>query len=306
MLKDKMLSQKDDILFYGLTPPKAKHSKEEIAKIAATQITRLKDLDIDGVVLYDIQDESDRTDDKRPFPFMDTIEPCTYARDYLEVLDVPIIAYRAVGKYTKKEFTNWLQNIRRKDSYSVFVGASSVDTKVNIGMRDAYKLKENFNKDLTIGGIMIPERHTTHGNEHLKVFSKIKAGCKFFVSQCVYDLMGAKRFLDDYVAYGKEHNISLVPIIFTITPCGSAKTLDFMKWLGINIPIHLENRLKNSEDILEESVKLSRDIFEILYFYGKGKGIHIGCNVESVAIRKTEIDASIELLHDIQKIMGRR
>ena len=304
MLKEKMNSKKD-ILFYGLTPPKAKHTKKEIEEIAATQIARLKDLDIDGLVLYDIQDESDRTSDERPFPFMNTIEPCTYARDYLEVMDFPIIAYRAVGKYTKEQFKSWLQNIRRKDSYSVFVGSASAKTKVNIDMREAYRLKTEFNKDLTIGGIMIPERHTTHGNEHLKVFAKIEAGCKFFVSQCVFDLMGAKRFLDDYVAYGKEHNIPLVPIIFTITPCGSTKTLDFMKWLGIHIPIHLEERLKNSEDILEESVKLSRDIFEILYFYGKGKGIHIGCNVESVAIRKTEIDASIELLHDIQKIMGR-
>ncbi len=305
MLKDKIQDTNSDILFYGLTPPKAKNSKEELESIAKKQIDRLKNLDIDGIVLYDIQDESDRTDQKRPFPFMDTVEPCTYARDYLEVMEFPIIAYRAVGKYTKEQFTHWLQNIRRKDSYSVFVGAASVDTEVKIGMREAYKLKKEFNKELTIGGIMIPERHTAQGNEHLKVFAKMEAGCQFFVSQCVYDLMGAKRFLDDYESYGREHNIPLVPIIFTITPCGSAKTLDFMKWLGINIPAHLEKRLKNSEDILEESVRLSRDIFEILYFYGKGKGVHVGCNVESVAIKKVEIDASIELLHDIQKIMGR-
>ncbi|MBL0686928.1 MAG: methylenetetrahydrofolate reductase [Sulfurospirillum sp.] len=305
MLKNKIISKKNSILFYGLVPPKIKHTKEEIAHIASTQIKRLKDLDIDGLVLYDIQDESDRTQKIRPFPFMDTVEPCTYAREYLEVMDFPIIAYRSVGKYTKEEFTNWLQNIRRKESYSVFVGAPSANAKVNIGIKEAYRLKKEFAKDLTIGGIMIPERHTVYGNEHLKVFSKIKEGCKFFISQCVYDLMGAKRFLDDYVTYGKNHNISLVPIIFTITPCGSTQTLNFMKWLGINIPTHLEDRLKNSEDILEESVRLSRDIFEILYFYGRGKGVKIGCNVESVAIKKAEIDASMELLCNIQKIMGR-
>ena len=137
-----------------------------------------------------------------------------------------------------------------------------------------------------------------------EVFKKIESGCEFFVSQCVYDLMGAKRFLDDYEAFAKKHNKEMVPIIFTITPCGSIKTLEFMKWLGINIPAHLETRLKNSEDILEESVKLSKDIFEILYFYAKGKGIPIGCNVESVAIRKDEIDASISLLNDIKKMLS--
>jgi hypothetical protein len=306
MLKEKIKNRQSGILFYGITPPKAKNTKEELENIAKKQVERLKDLDVDGIILYDIQDETDRTDAKRPFPFMETLDPCVYAQQYLDApLHVPVVIYRAVGKYDKEEFSEWLENRKGKDFHSVFVGAASKQTKVTIGMREAYALKKEINDDMVLGGIMIPERHTQKHDEHLRVFSKIDNGCEFFVSQCVYDLMGAKRFLDDYLAYSKEHNKPLVPIIFTITPCGSSKTLDFMKWLGINIPIHLENRLKNSEHILEDSVKLSKDIFEILYFYGKGKGIPIGCNVESVAIRKDEIDASIELLHDIQKIMER-
>ncbi|RLA76200.1 MAG: 5,10-methylenetetrahydrofolate reductase [Epsilonproteobacteria bacterium] len=306
MLKDKIKNRQGDILFYGMTPPKAKHTKDELKSIAAKHIERIKDLDIDGLVLYDIQDESDRTDMKRPFPFMETLDPCDYAKNYLDApLHIPVIIYKAVGKYDKDEFKEWLENRKGRDFFSVFVGAASKQTKVTIGMKEAYELKKKVNDDIILGGIMIPERHSIKRDEHLRVFSKIDNGCEFFVSQCVYDLMGAKRFLDDYLAYSKEHNKPLAPIIFTITPCGSAKTLDFMKWLGINIPEHLETRLKNSENILEDSVKLSRDIFEILYFYGKGKGIPIGCNVESVAIRKEEIDASIALLHDISKIMER-
>ncbi len=306
MLKNKIRNKQSDILFYGITPPKAKNTKEELKVIAKKQIERLKDLEVDGIILYDIQDESDRTDAERPFPYMETLDPCVYAKQYLDApLHVPVVIYRAVGKYDKVEFSEWLKNRKGRDFHSVFVGAASKETKITIGMKEAYRLKKEINDDIVLGGIMIPERHTQKQDEHLRVFSKIDNGCEFFISQCVYDLMGAKRFLDDYLAYSKEHNKPLVPIIFTITPCGSFKTLDFMKWLGINIPSHLEDRLKNSENILEDSVKLSRDIFEILYFYGKGKGIPIGCNVESVAIRKDEIDASIELLHDIQKIMER-
>ena len=306
MLKDKIKNKESGILFYGMTPPKAKHTKEELDTIAKKHIQRIKPLDIDGLVLYDIQDESDRTKDERPFPFIETIDPCDYAKNYLDApLHVPVIIYRAVGKYDEGEFTKWIEDRKGRDFFSVFVGAASKHTKVTIDVKKAYEIKKRVNPDMVIGGIMIPERHSVKKDEHLRVFKKIESGCEFFVSQCVYDLMGAKRFLDDYEAYAKEHNKEMVPIIFTITPCGSAKTLEFMKWLGINIPAHLEARLKNSEDILEESVKLSRDIFEILYFYAKGKGIPIGCNVESVAIRKAEIDASIELLNDIRKIMGR-
>jgi len=306
MLTNKIRNKQSGILFYGITPPRASHSQEKLAEIAKTQIKRLKSLDVDGIVLYDIQDETDRTDVVRPFPFIKTLDPCVYAKQYLDApLHVPVVIYRAVGKYDKEEFTEWLVNRKGKDFHSVFVGAASKQTKVTIGMKEAYKLKKEVNDDMVLGGIMIPERHTKKNDEHKRVFSKIDDGCEFFVSQCVYDLIGAKRFLDDYLAYSKEHNKPVVPIVFTITPCGSLKTLEFMKWLGIHIPAHLEEKLKNSEDILQESLKLSREAFEILYFYGKGKGIPIGCNVESVAIRKEEIDASIELLHDVQKIMER-
>jgi hypothetical protein len=306
MLTEKIRDKKNGILFYGMTPPKIQHSEEELQSIAQTHIQRVKDLDIDGLVLYDIQDESDRTDMQRPFPFIQTLDPCVYAQNYLDApLKYPVVVYKAVGKYEKEEFKEWLENRKNKDFHTVFVGAASKDTNVNIGMREAYELKKQICPNVVLGGIVIPERHMLKHDEHLRVISKIESGCEFFVSQCVYDLMAAKKFLDDYEAYAKAHDKPLVPIIFTITPCGSVKTLEFMKWLGINIPEHLELRLKNSEDILHDSVKLSRDIFEILYFYGKGKGIPVGCNVESVAIRKAEIDASIELLHDVQKIMER-
>lgn len=306
MLTQQIRQKQSGVLLYGMTPPKVQHNEEELRKIAAKHIQRISGLDIDGLVLYDIQDETDRNDETRPFPFIQTLDPCEYALDYLDApLEFPVIVYKAVGKYAKEDFEKWLKNRKNKDFHTVFVGAASKSTKVHISMNEAYKMKKEICDDVVLGGITIPERHIKKHDEHLRVFSKIEQGCEFFVTQCVYDLMGAKQFLDDYEAYAKTHNKQMVPIIFTITPCGSAKTLEFMKWLGIHIPDYLEEKLKNSEDILNESLKLSRDIFEILYFYGKGKGIPIGCNVESVAIRKTEIDASIELLHQVQKIMGR-
>ena len=304
MLKDKIKNANSGILMYGLTPPKANNTKQKIEEISKTQIDRLKDLDIDALVLYDIQDESSRTNKKRPFPFIETLDPCEYAKNYLDKsLNFPVIVYKAVGKYDKDEFKQWLEKRKNRDFFTVFVGAASRNTKVTINLKEAYELKKDIAPDIVLGGIVIPERHLVKNDEHIRVFSKIDNGCEFFISQCVYDLMASKKFLDDYSAYAKKYNIKMKPIIFTITPCGSAKTLDFMKWLGIHIPHHLEQRLKNSEDILEESMRLSLNIFEILYFYAKGKGIPVGCNVESVAIRKVEIDASIKMLKQARAIM---
>jgi hypothetical protein len=303
MLIDKIRNKENGIIFYGITPPKINHTEEEIKEIAQRHINRISALEVDGLVLYDIQDESERTDEKRPFPFIKTINPCEYSKNYLQELKTPRIVYRAVGNYNTETFTNWLETTKSSQVHSVFVGAASHEQKNPLTLKEAYSIKREVNNNLCLGGIAIPERHMKKADEHLRVFSKKDNSCEYFITQCVYDLHTAKTFLTDYAKYAKEHNYEMVPIIFTLTPCGSAKTLDFMKWLGINVPNYLEEDLKESGDILHDSVKLSRDIFEELYKFGIKKGIPIGCNVESVAIRKAEIEASVELLNEVKAII---
>ena len=303
MLTDKIRKKEEGIILYGITPPKVKHTEEEIKEIAKKHVERISKLNVDGLVLYDIQDESDRTDEKRPFPFIKTINPCEYSKNYLQDLKTPRIVYRAVGNYNEERFSTWLEETKQSQVHSVFVGAASHEQQTNITLRQAYELKRKVNDNLCLGGIAIPERHSKKHDEHLRVASKIDSSCEFFITQCVYDLEASKIFLTDYAKYVKENDLEMVPIIFTLTPCGSAKTLDFMKWLGINIPNYLEEDLKESGNILEESVKLSRDIFEELYIFGKKRGIPVGCNIESVAIRKEEIEASVELLEEVKKIV---
>ncbi|MFK2821459.1 methylenetetrahydrofolate reductase [Arcobacter sp. YIC-80] len=303
MLTDKIRNKEEGIILYGITPPKVKHTEEEIQQIAKKHVERISKLNVDGLVLYDIQDESDRTDEKRPFPFIKTINPCEYSKNYLQELKTPRIVYRAVGNYNEERFSAWLEETKQSQVHSVFVGAASHEQQTNITLKQAYELKRKVNDNLCLGGIAIPERHSKKHDEHLRVASKINSSCEFFITQCVYDLEASKIFLTDYAKYVKENNLQMVPIIFTLTPCGSAKTLDFMKWLGINIPNYLEEDLKESGNILKESVKLSRDIFEELYIFGKKRGIPVGCNIESVAIRKEEIEASVELLEEVKKIV---
>ena len=74
-----------------------------------------------------------------------------------------------------------------------------------------------------------------------------------------------------------------------------------MKWLGISIPKWLENELIHSDDILQQSVDFSEQSWLELKKFADERNIPIGCNIESVAIRKVEIDASIELLRRVSK-----
>jgi 5,10-methylenetetrahydrofolate reductase len=84
-------------------------------------------------------------------------------------------------------------------------------------------------------------------------------------------------------------------MVLTFSPCGSVRTLEFMKWLGISFPRWLENELRHSADTLERSVDLCETVFTDVQDYAREKHLPIGINVESVSIRKSEIDASVEL-----------
>lgn len=300
-LISKIKNRESDIVLYGITPPKKGTLEEKIVEISARQVERLQNLSVDGLVLYDIQDEKSRTDEERPFPFMETLDCYDYSQQHLTDLKIPKIIYRAVGKYSESELSNFLTQADPQENLSIFVGAASKAQKVTQSISDAYKIKAATNSDMLLGGVVIPERHQSKGDEHLRVFKKISQGCSFFVSQGVYDVNASKNFLSDYYYYGKENNIPLVPILFTLTPCGSAKTLQFMKWLGISIPKWLENDLIHSNHILQRSVDVSEQSYQELKAFADEKGIPVGCNIESVAIRKVEVDASIELLERVSQ-----
>lgn len=301
MLVDKIKNREGGIILYGITPPKKGISAEKIAKISERQIQRLQNLNIDGLILYDIQDEKSRISEERPFPFIETLDAFAYSETYLASLPIPKIIYRSVGKYTPLELSQFLVNASSIQNLTVFVGASSKSQPVNLSMGEAYQIKAETNTDLLLGGVTIPERHQSKGNEHIRVFNKISQGCTFFISQGVYDVNASKNFLSDYYYYGQKQNIPLVPILFTLTPCGSLKTLQFMKWLGISIPKWLENELIHSNDILQKSVDFSENSWQELKHFADEKGIPIGCNIESVAIRKVEVEASIELLKRVNQ-----
>ena len=273
-------------------------------EIADKQMARVRSLNVDALILYDLQDESSRNANPRPFPFSETLKPDVYSSNYLYDLQLPKIIYKSVGKYSAEEFSDWLRTA--DNDLSVFVGSPSGTQTDNLTLRDAYRIKNEQNTQLVLGGVTIPERHHLKGDEHLRLFSKIDSGCRFFVSQCVYSVNHSLDFLSDYYFAAKEQNRRMVPVIFTLTPCGSIKSLEFLDWLGIDVPHWLSNELKHTADILSMSVESCLRTANTIYAFCKDKSIPVGFNIESVAVRKEEIEASVELVHSVAAMMGRK
>lgn len=303
MFLEKIKSGESGVLIYGITPPKVETPTERVAEIAHKTIERLATLDIDALVVYDVQDESARTKEERPFPFLNALDPLEFATDHLGSLPVPKIIYRPAGKFSPDELAAWLEKLHTNKFYPVFVGVPAPDFQVKTSLTDAYKIWSRHQDTSVIGAVTIPERHEVLKDEDVRMMDKMSCGVSYFISQCVFNIDYAKKVLEDLSVSCHTKKVNLPTVIFTLTACGSAKTLHFMEWLGIHVPDELKEDLKKSDNILEKSVSVCMDIASELTEYCMSRSIPFGFNIESVAIRKEEIEASVRMTNEIGEML---
>jgi hypothetical protein len=299
MFLQKIKSAESGVILYGITPPKANTPEEQVAEIARRTIDRLSTLDIDALIVYDVQDESARTTDERPFPYINALDPLRFASEHLGSLNLPKIIYRPAGKFTAEELTEWLDRLHEQQFYPVFVGVPAPDFPVKTSLPEAYRIWEKHRDISVIGAVTIPERHHVLKDEDVRMLDKMASGVSYFISQCIFDLDYAKKVVKDLAISCKNKGIAPPTIIFTITACGSAKTLEFMEWLGIHVPVQVKEELKAATDMLGKSVSICLNIASELTEFCEAHSIPFGFNIESVAIRKSEIEASIEMAREI-------
>jgi hypothetical protein len=294
-LHRRIIDRAGEFLLFAITPPRQTTDQARASAIAAKTLERLQPVGVDGLVLYDIDDESDRNPGDRPFPFLPTMDPAEYLARDLTALDVPAIVYRAVSKYPEARLRSWLCDQAPSRALSVFVGAASGEKAGAMSLHRAYEVRTEVRPDLLIGGVAIPERHARKGGEHLRLLSKQAAGCSFFVTQIVFDVNAAKDLLSDYRYECAAHDVEPVPIVFTFSVCGSAKTLEFLQWLGVDVPRWIENELRHADDTLDASYDQAVATAIELITFSRRIGVPFGLNIESVSIRRVEIDAAVRL-----------
>ena len=295
---------RDGVLLYGLTPPRGTTTPEQADAIAEAALARLRSVHVDGLILYDVDAEADRSSTPRPFPFMPMMDPSVFLDRYLAGWAGPVVVYRVVGKYTGDELSAWLSEADRDRVLTVLVGAASRRQVVRTSLPEAYRRRAALSRPPRLGGVVIAERHADAGGEHERMLRKQDAGCEFFVSQVCYDLDHTRNLLSDY-AYGCwDQGLDPRPVVLTVAPCGSMKTLEFMSWLGIDIPGWLRTEITRSGDPLTASYEQCVVNARALIAFCRRLGLPFGVNVESLTNRKIEIDASIDLVREIRNLLG--
>ncbi|NQZ83931.1 MAG: hypothetical protein HRT52_23300 [Colwellia sp.] len=293
------------VYFIGTTPPKSDTSMEQVETIADKLLQRVSDIDYDGLIVYDIQDENSRTQKPRPFPFKSTHDARLYSSLLNKKSARPVITYKSVVQSNSSDFNDWANEAWTKYGVRdlVLVGSPSKNNQVSLPLADAYKtIVDNENK-FFIGGVTIAERHARKGNEHERLIEKYHQGCNFFISQAIYNPQATIDMLTRYAIECKKQGLKPQRFILTFSPCGSKKTLEFIDWLGVSVPEATSLRILHADNPLHESIRLCCSSLQQILDAITPYDLPLGLNIESLTNRKEEIDGSILLYKLLRSAM---
>jgi len=300
-LKAKLPDPGQTVLLYGTTPPRLGTPPEAIAAAADKLAARLAGLPLDGIVVYDIQDETGRTAVARPFPLVRTVDP----RDYAKFFRLPAIVYKALGTMDEAQWRAWLDESRSSLAFLSIVGRPASGARYPLPLSRAIRIATEI-KRFVIGGAPTPARHDDQRSEAARLLAKGIEGCGYFISQAVYHAPPTQRLLADYLRDCRGAGTAPKRIVLTFAPCGREKTLAFLRWLGVNIAPETERAILGAARPLERSIQICRDNLRRILDGAYADAIPLGVNVESVSINRDEIDASVELFHALKEVLEGR
>ena len=304
-LKSKLLDPAETVLLYGTTPPRLGTPDDQVASAAEKLAARIAPLPVDGVVVYDIQDETGRTQVPRPFPFSGTVDPRSYSRILAERTGRPAIAYKALGSIAEAQWSPWLAQCR--SDYGIeflsIVGRPTSGIRYALPLSRAIRIAAAPATGLTVGGVAIAERHSDSRSESARLLAKSIEGCAYFISQTVYEPLASVRLLRDYLRDCRGAGVTPRRIILTFAPAGRAKTMQFLNWLGVNMPAETARAILDAPSPLAKSIEVCRDNLRRILDQPYAGGIPLGINIESVSINREEIDASVDLFHTLREVL---
>ena len=304
-LQSKLLDPAQKVLLYGTTPPRLGTPEGQIGDAAGKLTERTAALPLDGLVVYDIQDEAGRTHQPRPFPFARTVDPRHYARLLGARSGRPVIAYKALGTLAEPDWRAWLAETTAAFGigFVSIVGRPTSGVKYPMSLSRAIRVAAEdagATRGLTVGGVAIAERHTEERSESARLLAKSVEGCAYFISQTVYHAPPTQALLRDYLRDCRGAGVAPRRVVLTFSPCGREKTFAFLRWLGVNVPPPTAEAILGASRPLEKSIAICRDNLRRILDGAYASQIPLGVNVESVSINRDEIEASVELFHALR------
>jgi 5,10-methylenetetrahydrofolate reductase len=260
-LQEKILTPSVPVTLFEVVPPAA--DQAEAVNQSLTELRRVKQL-VDGINLPEIHDEERGAE--RTSKFVPRVDPRVFGSRIQRELGADVVVNRVVVHDPKPEL--WFREtcLDWGLKHVVLVGGESTASRYpgpNVMETAALIRKERL--PITLGGITIPSRR----NESDRIRTKSRAGIDFFTSQILFDS-------NDIVWLMQRLNGLEARVFLSFAPVSHRRDLQFLRWLGADIPQDLDRFLLGSEEgaaahsetCLERSLDLAQrivmDVFENL------------------------------------------
>ena len=300
--RDKVRKPKRPVVAYEILPPREKDGT--LNSYAERISSLLSQTHIDAINIPEVHEENARG--LRPVKNLERAE----AREFGRLLQDNVGIEAIVNRVTVHNDLDYQKSWIKETFYDydienlILVGGESSDIKYpgpSVNETSEYITRDlNAGRfDFFCGGIAIPSRKI----ESVRLLKKGSNGIEFFTTQVLYDEKKIKKMLKYYDDVCKENNVLPRRILLSFAPVSSKKNIDFLKWLGVEIPIQTEKRLTNERtNMSDESLEIGSEILkDILNNNEKLRiTVPIGLNVEH--IMSYNFQSSINMLQELSKI----
>jgi 5,10-methylenetetrahydrofolate reductase len=300
-LRDKITKGKRPVVVYEILPPRIIDGT--IESYAERISTLLSKTHIDAINIPEVHAEESRGE--RPVEDRKRAFPRDFGRIIQDSVGVEVIVNRVTVLENHKDQREWFRETSEDfgiDNIVLVGGESGEIDYPGPGVSEAATMIEEINSetegDIFSGGIVLPSRKV----ESERMERKSRSGVKFFTTQVLYDSHDICRLLWYYNNAVQESGSIPRRVLLSFAPISTKKNLEFLKWLGVEIPEETEEELVNSEEgIKERSLEICmRLLEEILSFVTENEiRVPIGLNVEH--IMTYNFDHSVELLQKMSK-----
>ena len=298
-IKDKIKRPRRPVVVYEILPPRQKDGT--LNSYAENISSLLSQTHIDAINIPEVRDEVARGE--RPVKNQIRAEPREFGKLLQDIVGIEAIVNRVVVHQELEKEMEWFEETYTNFEIENLITVGGESRKIKYpgpSVNKALKaIKDNSKLDILCGGISIPSRE----KESLNLIEKSTNGSEFFTTQVLYDSSKIIKMISHYQKRCDEQNTFPRRLLLSFAPVSSKKNIDFLKWLGVEIPSETESFLnENEKNMVERSMEISVGVLEeTLSFLNENKiVVPIGLNVEH--IMSYNFQSSIEMLQELARI----
>ena len=301
-IRDKVKKPQRPVVAYEILPPREKDGT--LNSYAETISSLLSQTHIDAINIPDVHDEIGRGD--RPVTNQKRGEPREFGMLLQDIVGIEAIINRVVVHESYDEQIRWIDetNTTYEIENMIIVGgeSSKVDypgPSVNEMLQTIARGYNSNGGDIFCGGIAIPSRK----DESKNLIRKSEYGSEFFTTQVLYNAENIIKMINNYQSRCNELDTFPRRILLSFAPVSSQKNIEFLKWLGVEIPVDTERYLKGrpgsmTERSLDVAVEVLNEVLDFITV--NNLKVPVGLNVEH--IMSYNFQSSVEMLQELARI----